>query len=100
MKPGDIYEDCAYHPVLCTHIDGDDIEGISLIDGSSPRCCSIKYCAVRPMSLEEAIQVKEYGPSQEKKDHMAALAKTGWIFKKWWTDTDDHENAKESTHQA
>ena len=36
IKPGDIYEDCTYHPVLCTWRDGDEVAGISLIDGSRP----------------------------------------------------------------
>jgi hypothetical protein len=32
---GTIYEDCAYHPVLCTYRsdEEDEMEGISLIDG-------------------------------------------------------------------
>jgi len=51
---GDIYEDCAYHPVRCTESDGDSLTGISLIDGSSPRCCSIKHCGVRKLSQAEA----------------------------------------------
>ena len=34
FKPGDIYEDCAYHPCLCTAVDGYGISGISLIGGS------------------------------------------------------------------
>lgn len=43
---GDIYEDCALHPVLCTQVGmervGDpELTGISLIDGSYPRSCSL-----------------------------------------------------------
>ena len=35
---GQIYEDCAFHPVLCTEllVDDDEMIGISLIDGSWP----------------------------------------------------------------
>lgn len=58
IQPGDIYEDCAYHPCLCTEVEdeGDDISvsGISLIDGSYPRPCSLNHCGVIKMTLEEA----------------------------------------------
>lgn len=27
IRPGDIYEDCSFHPVLCTFNDGDPAEG-------------------------------------------------------------------------
>lgn len=47
VKVGDIYEDCAYHPVLCTESKGDDVAGYSLLNGSYPRSCSIKHCVVR-----------------------------------------------------
>lgn len=48
FKPGDYYEDCAYHPCLCIAVDGQGgISGISLVDGSSPRCCDIAQCGVR-----------------------------------------------------
>jgi hypothetical protein len=37
IRVGDVYEDCSFHPVLCTEIDDDGgvvLSGISLIDGS------------------------------------------------------------------
>ena len=36
LEVGDIYEDCAYHPVLCVSVDyeQDDVSGISLLDGT------------------------------------------------------------------
>ena len=59
IKLGDIYEDCAYHPVLCLESDDDDIAGISLLDGSEPRSCSIKHCGIRKMKSEEvAIRIR------------------------------------------
>lgn len=62
IQPGDIYEDCAYHPCLCFGIgeeDGDiTVWGISLIDGSQPRSCSLNHCGVNKMTLEEAWQRK------------------------------------------
>lgn len=55
VNVGDIYEDCAYHPVLCTEADGDDIAGISLFDYSQPRSCSIQHCGVRVLSVDEVV---------------------------------------------
>ncbi|MCB1682079.1 MAG: hypothetical protein H6858_10065 [Rhodospirillales bacterium] len=58
IQPGDIYEDCAYHPCLCFGVDyeEDDIAvwGISLIDGSYPRSCSLNHCGVEKMTMEQA----------------------------------------------
>lgn len=58
---GDIYEDCAYHPVLCTlaDYDGDELAGISLIDGSSPRSCSPTFCGPARLTVEEAVAIKQ-----------------------------------------
>lgn len=54
ISVGDIYEDCAYHPVRCTEVEDDDVTGVSLIDGSSPRSCSIKHCGVRKLTRADA----------------------------------------------
>jgi hypothetical protein len=55
FKVGDIYLDCGWHPVFCTAVErmpfhwlgpwDKDISGISLLDGSSPRGCSLIHCA-------------------------------------------------------
>jgi hypothetical protein len=60
IEVGDIYEDCAYHPVLCTSADyeGDEIAGISLIDGSWPRSCSPTHCGPVRLTIEEAVAIK------------------------------------------
>lgn len=53
IRIGDIYEDCFFHPVLCTDIDdvaGLVLGGVSLIDGSSPRNCDALYC--HPIRIE------------------------------------------------
>jgi hypothetical protein len=57
---GDIYEDCAYHPVLCTSADyqEDELSGISLIDGSTPRSCSPTHCGPVRLTVEEAVAIK------------------------------------------
>ena len=64
LSPGDIYEDCFYHPVLCVGVDyeDDEIWGISLIDGSQPRSCSLAFCGVRKLTVEEAWKIKTSGP--------------------------------------
>ena len=59
FRVGDIYEDCSYHPVLCTEAGGGDLWGISLIDGTSPRGCSVFHCGPVKMTLDEAVQVKK-----------------------------------------
>ncbi|MDO8651171.1 MAG: hypothetical protein Q7R66_03155 [Undibacterium sp.] len=61
---GDVYEDCAYHPVLCIGIsyEEDEIWGVSLIDGSQPRSCSLRHCGVRKLTIEEAWKIKKEWP--------------------------------------
>jgi len=82
IHPGDIYEDCFYHPVFCVGVDykEDEIWGISLIDGSQPRSCSILHCGVRKLSADEAWKVKQSGPSD------AGVREQ--IENKWWTARD------------
>ena len=67
---GDIYEDCQYHPVLCTHVDYDDdvIEGISLIDGSVPRSCCLTHCGVERLSVAEVMRLREPSPDNKSDD--------------------------------
>lgn len=64
LKPGDLFEDCSYHPVLCLGVDykGDEIWGVSLIDGSYPRMCSLLHCGVRRLTAKDAWQIKMKGP--------------------------------------
>jgi hypothetical protein len=66
IRVGDYFEDCAFHPCLCILVDGDQIEGISLVNGSGPRCCSAKHCGLRLLTFEEAIRWKFHGPADEK----------------------------------
>jgi hypothetical protein len=62
LKPGEIYEDCFCHPCLCTRVDGNEVSGISLIDGSYPRMCSIDACDIRKLTVDEASFWKSNGP--------------------------------------
>lgn len=64
LAVGNIYEDSACHPVLCTSVDyeNDEISGISLIDGSYPRSCSLRHSGVRKLTIEEALEIRLNGP--------------------------------------
>ena len=62
LRPGDYYEDCACHPCLCIRVLDDEVAGISLVDGSMDRCCSVRHCGVRRLTYEEAVEWKLYGP--------------------------------------
>ncbi len=65
LRVGGIYEDCSYHPCLCTALDRseDELRGISLVDGSGPRSCSIKYCGAVPLKLEQVLEAKRDFPA-------------------------------------
>ncbi len=64
IRPGDLFEDCRYHPCLCYYIsdDGTHIFGISLVDGSTWQCC-ISGCGVRKLTPAEAWRWKSEGPA-------------------------------------
>jgi hypothetical protein len=54
IQKGMIYEDCAFHPVLCVGVHSDEsVSGISLIDGS------LTSCGVIPLSVEEAVEIRK-----------------------------------------
>lgn len=54
-----IYEDCFFHPCLCTYVDEDgEVNGISLIDGSSPRGCDLYHCDVIILSVEDLLAIR------------------------------------------
>ena len=57
---GGLHEDCAYHPCLCIGIDEEErgLRGISLIDGSIPRSCSIDHCGPEPITIEDAVLIR------------------------------------------
>jgi hypothetical protein len=77
LRPGDFYEDCAYHPCVCVAVDpeDDEIRGISLVDGSFPRACSGQHCGVRQLTFEEAVRWKLQGPADVDVEST----------KRWWT---------------
>jgi hypothetical protein len=60
IKAGMIYEDCSYHPVLCTHasIEDDELEGISLLDGRI-RACSMFHCGAELLTIQHVLVIKK-----------------------------------------
>jgi hypothetical protein len=78
IRPGDIYEDCSYHPCLCVGATEHEVWGVSLIDGSQPRSCDIQNCDVRLLSVDEAWQIKVSGPSDPAT--IASIPTTS----RWW----------------
>lgn len=79
LAPGDIYEDCRFHPVVCVEVDyeGDSISGVSMIDGSFPRCCSLRFCGVRKLTVGEAWEIRRHGPL-EAEDRRLVPAEERW----------------------
>jgi hypothetical protein len=68
LLPGDLFEDCRYHPCLCIEgnspDDVDGVYGISLVDGT-PSGCSISHCSLRKLTVDEAVRWKYYGPNDQ-----------------------------------
>ena len=79
FKPGDIYEACNCHPVLCTEVSYklNCISGISLIDGHYGNGCSLTHCGVRKLTLKQALKIKTEGPEE-------IWAKNFPPKQKWW----------------
>ena len=80
FRPGDFYEDADYHPCVCVGVstEGDEIWGISLIDGSQPRACSLTRSGIRKLSIAEVWEWKKNGPPEVRKDPSFPISK------KWW----------------
>jgi hypothetical protein len=83
LRPGDFYEDCAYHPCLCTGSRDGMVEGISLVDGSFPRQCGVPQCGVRKLTAEEAITWRFYGPPDVPPEIEMTEAQKYWLKEKW-----------------
>ena len=78
ISPGEIYEDCSYHPCLCLGTGNGEVWGISLIDGSYPRSCDLRMCGVRILTLEEAWEIKRNGPTD------AEVKADYSVESRWW----------------
>ncbi|MCX5559305.1 hypothetical protein [Streptomyces sp. NBC_00038] len=78
IRVGDIYEDCSFHPVLCTEIDVDGavvLSGVSLIDGSFPRSCDGRYCAPIRIPVADVMTIKSdlEGYARRRKTELSAI---------------------------
>lgn len=86
IRPGDLFEDCRFHPCLCFEAsieqDADGVQGISLVDGT-PCNCSISHCGLRKLTIEEAVRWKYEGPSDV--DH-SEIAVHWWNY---WPQKDE-----------
>ena len=80
LSPGDLYEDCSFHPVVCVEVDydRDEIFGISLIDGSYVRSCSLRFCGVRKLTIKEAWKIRRYGPPEPQDQDRIPSEKRWW----------------------
>ena len=78
FRPGDIYEDSAYHPCVCIDAKDGALWGISLIDGSYPRSCDIGVSGVRRLTPEEAWTIRLSGPAD------AGARRRISRDKRWW----------------
>jgi len=60
------YEDCNYHICRIISLDArlDSVRGFSLIDGSSPRNCSLRSCGVKLFTEKEALARAAYYKEQ------------------------------------
>ena len=65
INPGDIYEDCAFHPVLCTSSDEDQISGISLIDATAPRARALTHCGVIKLTIADVLEARDDFPAYQ-----------------------------------
>lgn len=77
IQIGDIYEDCSFHPVLCTAVDevaGVVLSGVSLIDGSFPRSCDALHCGPIRIRVEEVMAIKQdlEGYARRRKEELHA----------------------------
>jgi hypothetical protein len=80
IRLGIVSEDCAFHPCLCTKVDpeADEVQGISLIDGSAPRCCSVKHCGLKALTMDEAVRWKCHGPGDPADSGSIPVAERWW----------------------
>lgn len=59
LRPGMIYEDCSFHPCLCTNVEPDgEVNGISLIDGSAPRGCDLQHRGVEILEVSDVLEIR------------------------------------------
>lgn len=85
IKRGDYYEDCGFIPRLCLLNNGENLCGISLIDGGIGNC-SLYACTPHKITQEAAMRIAIYGPYGKKKERLKEFYKSQWGAgrKIWW----------------
>ena len=78
ISPGDLYEDCSYHPCVCLGAGDGAVWGVSLVDGSYPRTCDIGVCGVRKLTPEEAWSIRVGGPTDSRIRRRIAPSARWW----------------------
>jgi hypothetical protein len=87
IRPGDLYEDCGLHVILClgadlvrhdstpwwrrllTAADDWDLSGVSMYDLSRPRCCSARHCAPRKLTPAQALDmIRAHADQRQSRD--------------------------------
>jgi hypothetical protein len=58
IRPGHLYENCNYHPMVCLRNDHGDLTGISLVNGQVGGC-SVFHCGPFKMTVEQAEAARE-----------------------------------------
>ena len=74
IQAGDIYEDSYAHPCLCVELNGQEVKGVSLVDGSYPRVEDLTYHTIRKLTVDEARHWRLFGPNDKEIDLSA----------RWW----------------
>ena len=94
FKVGEYFEGCNFHPILVTENSGDNVVGISLINGSHTSC-SVRHCGCRKISVNEAIKIALNWDKHPYKDwtwkkhtnkeieELKSKAKSFWKFMGW-----------------
>lgn len=88
IKPGDIYEDCSYHPMVCLAaipvlysggwrgklriVSDVDLTGVSLWD-LSIRSCSARHCAPVPLNPDELLKSLYYHAEDKRMFDLSVL---------------------------
>jgi hypothetical protein len=96
LRPGNFFEDCAFHPCLCVRSEMGMVDGISLVDGSFPRNCGVPQCGVRKLTFEEAVRLKLFGPPDVPPELEMTDAQKYWLrnsefAREVWPPTPDGE---------
>jgi hypothetical protein len=91
LLPGDLFEDCRFHPCLCiesnTADDPDGVYGILLVDGT-PCGCSVSHCGLRKLTVTEVDHWKYHGPTDRQ------------VEDRWWERYPQKDDGSQSSNNS